>query len=295
MQQPQSLARECAAELAGTFFLVFFGTGAVFVAALTGALQGLFQVAVVWGIAIAVAIYSVSAISGAHINPAVTLAVALLRDFPKWKVLPYVASQLAGAILGSAVLFGLYSGVLAGFEMEKGLVRGQPGSERSAMVFCQYFPNPAAVGTDAAAFAKVTHTQAMLAEAVGTGLLVFFVFALTDPRNRNRPDGTLFAVFIGLTVAIIISVLAPLTQASLNPARDFGPRLFAWFAGWGRIAIPGPRGGFFTVYILSPIVGGLVGGVLYDRVIRLPAPPEPKSAGRVAVDGEGLVTETTPP
>ena len=292
--EQKTLRHECAAELIGTFFLVFFGTGAVFVAALTGALQGLFEVAVVWGLAIALTIYAVSAISGAHINPAVTVAVSLLRDFPKRKVLPFIGSQLIGAVLASALLYGLFSGVLSSFENEKNLVRGQPGSERAAMVFGEYFPNPAAFGSDAAAFSKVTHLQAMLAEAAGTALLVFFVFALTDERNRNRPDGTLFAVFIGMTISILISVIAPLTQAGFNPARDFGPRLVAYLAGYGKIAIPGPRGGFFTVYILSPIVGGLIGGLIYDFVIRPAAPTGPISTGRVTADAKDLVTETHP-
>lgn len=267
MRQSDSLSRECIAELVGTFFLVFFGTGSVFVGVLTGALQGLFQVAIVWGIAISLAIYATSALSGTHINPAVTIAVWAYRQFPGRKVVPYIAAQLAGAIVGSAILFFLFSGILARFEAENGLVRGQPGSERSAMVFGEYFPNPAIVGTNEQALAQVTEWQAMAAEGIGTALLLFFVFALTDPRNRNRPDGTFFALFIGLTVSIIISIVAPLTQAGLNPARDFGPRLFAYFAGWGRIAIPGPRGGFFTVFILSPIVGGLAGAGLYNLLI----------------------------
>jgi glycerol uptake facilitator protein len=294
MEQSKCLGRECAAELVGTFFLVFFGTGAVFVAALTGALQGLFEVAVVWGLAIALAIYAVSAISGAHINPAVTVAVSFLRGFPKRKVLPYIGSQLLGAILASALLYGMFSGVLSSFEKEKNLTRGGPGSERAAMVFGEYFPNPAAFGTDAASLAKVSELQAMIAEAVGTALLVFFIFALTDDRNRNRPDGTLFALFIGMTISILISVIAPLTQACFNPARDFGPRLVAYFVGYGKIAIPGPRGGFFTVYILSPIVGGVLGGLIYDFVIRPAAAPVPRSSGRVTADGEELVTETNP-
>lgn len=258
------LIRACAAEVVGTFMLAFFGTGSVFVAALTGALQGLFQVAIVWGIGIGLAIYATSAVSGAHFNPAVTLAATVYRGFPVARIAPYVAAQLIGAFTASAVLYVLFSGVLADFEKKNAITRGQPGSERSAMVFGEYFPNPAAVGVDEKAFASVTHAQAMAAEAVGTALLVFFILALTDPRNPNRPTGTLFAPFIGLTVTIIIAIIAPLTQAGLNPARDFGPRLFAYFAGWGSIAIPGPRGGFFTVYILSPLIGGLVGGGIYQ-------------------------------
>ena len=92
---------------------------------------------------------------------------------------------------------------------------------------------------------------------------------MTDEDNLPLPIGRLAPVFIGLTVAILISVIAPLTQACFNPARDFGPRLFAAVAGWGRVAIPGPNGsGFFTVYILAPVLGAVLGGGLYTRVLR---------------------------
>ena len=262
------LARECLAECLGTFLLVFFGTGAVFVAVLTGALQGLFQVAIVWGLVIALAIYATGAVSGTHINPAVTLAAAVFRGFPRRKVIPFIAAQLAGALLASAILFFLYGKVLADFETAKGLVRGQPGSELSAMVFGEYFPNPALFGTTPEACAKVSLVQAMAAEGLGTAVLVFFIFALTDAGNRGRPAGTLFALFIGLTISILIAVIAPLTQAGFNPARDFGPRLFAYCAGWGPVAIPGPRGGFFLVYIMAPVMGGLAGGAFHDVALR---------------------------
>ncbi|MCA9413152.1 MAG: MIP family channel protein [Candidatus Omnitrophica bacterium] len=268
-----SLLQQCGAEFIGTFTLVFFGTGAVFVAVLTGALEGLIQVGMVWGLAIALSIYATSAISGTHINPAVTLAMVALRDFPKAKVIPFVFSQLLGAVMTSCVLFFLFGDFLTDFEMTKGIERGKPGSELSAMVFGEYFPNPAIGGVLETDHAKVGVIQAMLAEGIGTAFLVFFVFALTEPRNHHRPDGTLYALFIGLTITILIAVIAPITQAGFNPARDFGPRLVAFFSGWGSVAIPGPRGGFFTVYILSPLVGGLLGGTIYEKVIR-PALPD---------------------
>ena len=91
----------------------------------------------------------------------------------------------------------------------------------------------------------VCEPAACLAEILGTAILALVVVAVTDARNRGGP-GIFAPVFIGLTVSILICVIAPLTQACFNPARDFGPRLFAYFAGWGPIAIPGPRGGFFT-------------------------------------------------
>ena len=81
-------------------------------------------------------------------------------------------------------------------------------------------------------------------------------------------------MFIGLGVAAIISVVAPLTQAGLNPARDLGPRVVSWFLGWGEIAIPGPRGGWLSVYVLAPCIGALIGGGLYRLLAgKLLAPP----------------------
>ena len=126
--------------------------------------------------------------------------------------------------------------------------------------------------------ATLSEYAAFLAEFLGTAILALMVFALTDERNSATPQARLAPVFIGITVAILICVIAPLTQACFNPARDFGPRLFAYFAGWGDIAIPGPRGiGFLTVYILGPSAGAIFGGGLYLHLLR-PCMPEPTGA-----------------
>lgn len=262
------LGRECVAEFVGTFILVFFGVGSIHAAVLTGAQAGLWQVAIVWGVAISLAIYATSAVSGAHINPAITIALSVFRDFPARKIPFYVLAQLVGAILGAAILYVLFGNMLVHFENATGLVRGAPGSQLSAMIYGEYFPNPAIAKAQGWAPDVVSHGQAMLAEGIGTAFLAFFVFAVTDQRNSGGPGRLLVPLFIGLSVSIIISIIAPLTQAGLNPARDFGPRLFAWFAGWQSIAIPGPRGGFFTVYILSPVFGALAGAGCYQWFIR---------------------------
>jgi glycerol uptake facilitator protein len=275
LSHPPSLGRACLAEFVGTFILVFFGTGSVHVAVATGALQGLWQVAIVWGVAVALAIHAVGSISGCHINPAMTLAFAAWRKFPASRVVPYIIAQVAGAFAAAATLYALFHGFLEALEAKEGLVRGMPGSELSAMVFGEYFPNPAIFGTTKEAFDMFSPIQAMLAEALGTAFLAFFIFALTDDRNDGRPQGTQAAIFIGLSVSIIICVVAPLTQCCLNPARDFGPRLFSWFAGWGEIAIPGPRRGFFTVYIMAPSAGAVIGGLLYNILLH-PALPSAK-------------------
>lgn len=258
-----SLRRAFLGELAGTYLLVLFGTGAVAAAVLTGAQVGLWQVAVVWGFGVTLAIYASEGLSGAHLNPAISLAFALLRPqaFP-WGRLPlYVAAQLAGAVLASATIAWLFGPFFAPFEAAKGIVRGAPGSELSAMVFGEYFPNPALFGAGPAAQALVPPVHAMAVEAFGTAVLAFVIFALTGRGNSAAPPPGLAPFFIGFTVAVLISLFAPITQAGWNPARDFGPRLVAFALGWGEIALPGPQGGFW-VYIVGPLVGAPLGGLI---------------------------------
>lgn len=264
MIDDQTLRRALFGEVLGTYLLVLFGTGAVASAVLTGALAGLWQVAVVWGFGVTLAIYVAAPLSGAHLNPAVSLAFALLRPaaFPARRLLPYTTAQLAGAALGGATVAAVFAPLIRRFETAQGLVRGTAGSELSAMIFGEYFPNPAIFGTDAAARALIGPGHALLIEAFGTALLVLVIFAVTAERNRTAPGANLAPFFIGFTVATLIAVFAPLTQAGWNPARDLGPRLVALALGWGQVALPGPDGGFW-VYILGPLVGGPVGGLVW--------------------------------
>jgi glycerol uptake facilitator protein len=164
----RELGGVCVAEGIGTFLLVFFGTGSVFVAVLTGALQGLLQVAIVWGIAVTLSIYATGAISGSHLNPAVTLACSIWRDFPRSRILPYILAQTAGAFAASCVLYVLFQGILGEYELTRGIVRGASGSQETAMLFGEYFPHPLQVGMDAGAVARVSLFTAMLAEGGGT-------------------------------------------------------------------------------------------------------------------------------
>lgn len=272
-----TLLPRSAAEVLGTFILVFFGCGAVHVAVLTGDL-GLGQVALVWGVAIMLATFSIGGISGAHINPAITLAFASWGQFP-WRDVPaYVLGQLLGAMLAAAALFGLFNPMLEEKERSKQVERGKPGSEITATCYGEYFPNPGKLGDGPGPYSAADHEKhnallspaaAFLAEFLGTGILAFVVFALVDGHNPVTPQARLAPVFIGLTVSILISVLGPLTQACFNPARDLGPRLVAFFAGWGEIALPGPRGmGFLTVYIIAPSAGAVTGGGIYTNFVR---------------------------
>jgi glycerol uptake facilitator protein len=273
-QSPRTLA----AELLGTFLLVLLGCGAVHASVLTGAQSGVWQVAVVWGLGVTLAIYLIAAVSGAHINPAMTVALAFWGKFP-WSGVPgYIAAQVAGAFLAAAVLFAMYQGPLAELEAKKGVKRGDPGSIVTAMCYGEFYPSPGPLAASDEPWSDEAWAQlrllvpterALLTEAVCTAMLAMLIFALTDSRNSAAPPSALAPVFIGLTVAALISLAAPLTQACFNPARDFGPRLFTFVAGWGTAALPGPNGsGFFTVYILAPIAGAVIGGGIYEYVVR---------------------------
>ncbi|MBW8883717.1 MAG: aquaporin, partial [Planctomycetia bacterium] len=238
---------------------------------------GLWQVAIVWGMGVALAAYSVGGVSGAHINPAMTIALAIWRKFPWNLVGPYIAVQLAGAFLAAAALYSVYSPSIDRKHELMGVKKGDRGSVITASCYGEFYPSPGGALTAEGKWsepewevfqARAGFQEAFTAEVICTAILALVVFAVTDPKNSAAPAGFLAPLIIGLTVAALISIIAPLTQCCLNPARDFGPRLFTFFAGWGTAALPGPNGhGFFTVYILAPILGAAVGGGIYERLL----------------------------
>jgi len=242
-------------ELLGTFILVFFGCGSVAVSVLFKAHTGLFQIAGIWGIGVALAIYSVRHLSCAHLNPAISIAMVVAQRMHIKKLPLYVLAQITGAFLAGLSLYLLFSSSIANFELTNNIIRGSADSTTTAMMFGEYFPS-------------ISLFNAFLAEALGTFLLVLVIFSLTEKCNVGRPSNEFAPVLIGAAVTAIISIIAPLTQAGLNPARDFGPRLFAYLAGWKLAAIPGPKGGFFTVYILGPIIGGIISALFFTKIIQ---------------------------
>lgn len=260
--------REFIGEALGTFLLVLFGCGAVAVSVFFGAYQGLMQVALAWGVSVTLAIYLTRHLSCAHLNPAVSLAMVLNGRMSLRKLPVYVAAQLVGAVLAGLTLYLLFAQSIAAYESAHHIVRGTTESVRTAMMFGEFYPNP---GTTAV----VSLPLAMAAEALGTLLLVLMIFALTEGCNVGRPDDALAPVFIGLTVTSIICLIAPLTQAGLNPARDLGPRMVAWVMGWGDAAFPDRVGGFFHVYVLAPLLGGVVASQFFLRILE-PAMAGPK-------------------
>jgi glycerol uptake facilitator protein len=254
-------------EFWGTFLLVFFGCGSVCASVMTGAQVGVFQVAIVWGLGIAIAIHLTGALSGAHLNPAVTLSMAVWSQFPWRRVVPYMVVQMVGAFAAAALLFFVFGDAIRDFERHQDIRRGEPGSEASAMVFGEFFPNPGGKPLTDSARARMSHGAAFGAEAIGTAVLLLVVLGVTDKRNRRRPQA-ITAATIGLTVTLLISLLSPLTMACFNPARDLAPRLFSSLAGWGCEPFRVNGMGWLTVYVLAPLVGGLLGGALYSACFK---------------------------
>ncbi len=271
-------------ETLGTFLLVFFGCGSVATAVALGAPVGLFQVAVVWGLGLAVAIFLTGAISGAHLNPAITLAFAVFTEFPFRRVPGYIAAQFAGAFVAAACLFLLFGGSITAFEAREGIVRGAPGSEASAMIFGEFFPNPGGEPFTDEVRIAVPHWRAFFAEMLGTALLALAIFGYIDRRNEGAPGrGTPLA--IGLTLTTLICIFAPISMAGFNPARDLAPRIFSALAGWG--SVPFTANGEFawlTVYVIAPCLGAPLGAGIARLAFKLHQPRDPA----VAPPGESV-------
>jgi glycerol uptake facilitator protein len=277
---------EYGSEFLGTFVLIMFGDGAVAmtVAALNQSGRGdeLFAaagdwmlIATGWGLAVALAVYVAGGISSAHINPAVTLAMAVFRGFPWRKVPGYMVAQVLGAFVAGALIYLNYKQAINSFEAANDITRGEQNSIPSFSIFATF---PAEYYSNAAG--------PFLDELIGTALLVGIVLALVDEFNM-APRANMAPLIIGFVVFAIGMSFGANSGYAINPARDLGPRLFAWIQGWGEIAVPGDYGNvnsYMWVPILGPLVGGLVGALVYNFFIhnvlraRAPAAPPPGRA-----------------
>ncbi len=253
--------KEFCGEFLGTFLLVLFGCGSVAVSVLFNAHLGLFQIAMTWGIGVTLAIYATRNLSCAHLNPAVSIAMVACGRMNVKKLPIYLIAQFAGAFVAGLTIYFLFCPSIAAYEAANGIVRGTGESMATARMFGEYYHLQ---GNQAV----VSMPLAMAAEGFGTALLVLMIFSLTDGCNAGKPDDSIAPLFIGLTVTSIICLVAPLTQAGLNPARDLAPRLVAALFGWSGAAFPDATGGFFYVYVLAPIVGGLFSGLSFTRLIQ---------------------------
>ena len=236
MSQTSTLKGQCIAEFLGTGLLIFFGVGCVAALKVAGASFGQWEISVIWGLGVAMAIYLTAGVSGAHLNPAVTIALCLFANFEGRKVVPFIISQFAGAFCAAALVYGLYYNLFAHYELTHHMVRGSVESLDLAGIFSTY-PNP-----------YISLFQAFAVEMVITAILM--------------------GVIMALLIAVIGASMGPLTGFAMNPARDIGPKAFAFVAGWGKVAFTGgyviP---YFIVPLFAPVVGAALGAFAYTRLI----------------------------
>ncbi|MFK8039047.1 MAG: MIP/aquaporin family protein [Crocinitomicaceae bacterium] len=233
-------------ELLGTFILVFIGCSTVALSVLSIAFPTLLQVALVWGFGVTLAIYISRKFCPAHLNPAVSLALFFDKKINFKTLIGFIIVQLIGAMIAGLGVYLIFNNIIIDFETVHQITRGSANSRVSAKMFGEFFPNPGSPITE------VSHLVAMFAEGAGTFLLMLVIFI---EGNSRRKTGPIAPLIIGATVTVIILLFAPYTQGGFNPARDFGPRLIAYFSGWNDAAFPATKYGFFTVYILAPFLG----------------------------------------
>jgi MIP family channel proteins len=244
--------REVLAEFLGTAVLILFGVGVVAQFVLSrNAAGSILAINLVWGLGVTMGCYVAGGVSGAHLNPAVTIALAVHRRFPWRKVVPYSLAQLAGAFAAAAVVYLTYREAFTAFD---GGIRQVAGPQGTAGVFATY-PQ---------AFLS-TIPGGFIDQVVGTAMLMLVIFALTD--TRNTPPAPSFApIVVGLVVVAIGASLGFNSGYAINPARDRGPRLFTAIAGWGMDVFRAGHA-WWWVPVLAPPIGAIAGGAIYDFCI----------------------------
>jgi MIP family channel proteins len=249
---PRGVLRELLAEFFGTFILIVFGVGVVAQVVLSKNTAGTYlSINIAWGLAVTMGCYVSAGVTGAHINPAVTLALAVHRKFPWNKVLPYSLAQIAGAFVASAVVYVTYREALNAFD---GGVRQVLGAQGTAGIWATY-PQP---------FLS-TFPGGVIDQVAGTALLVAVIFGITDSRNSPAPAGVA-PVVVGLLVVVIGAAFGFNSGYAINPARDFGPRLFTYVGGWGSEVFQAGHN-WWWVPIVAPCVGAVIGGWAYDAFV----------------------------
>lgn len=265
---------ECLAEFLGTFVLIAFGCGvvAMAVAALPGsgrtsgpttifmAAGDWLLITWGWGLAVVMGVYVAGGVSGAHLNPAVTLAFAVRRKFSWAKVPPYWLAQLVGAFAGAALVYGVYHDAINAFDDAS---KGPKTNGHTLATFSIFatFPAP---------YFNGGIWGPLIDQIVGTMFLVLLIVAIVDLRN-TAVKANLGPLIVGFAVAAIGMSYGANAGYAINPARDFGPRLFTWAAGWQDLAMPGTLSGAFSNYwwipIVGPLIGGVIGVLVYDLFI----------------------------
>jgi glycerol uptake facilitator protein len=269
-----TLLGELSAEMLGTFTLIIFGVGVVAQTVLTPFTAGAQSIHWAWGIGVMMGVYVAGGISGAHINPAVTLAFAVRRGFPWAKVLPYWGAQVLGAFLAALVVRWNFWEAFDKFDPAKGT--------KSQVVFSTLPGN---------GVLPVSQLGAFRDQIIGTGILVMVIFAIVDTRNL-APGANLAPLIIGLLVVGIGMAIGAAAGYAINPARDLGPRLASYITGWSD-AWKDQRGDFYAwVPIAGPFIGGVLGAFVYDGFISRFLPVAEPEVGRTPETPETSRTET---
>jgi glycerol uptake facilitator protein len=251
-----TLLGELSAEFLGTFVILIFGIGVVAQVVLYGGDFGDYVVIpFAWGFGVALAIYVAGGISGAHLNPAVTLAFAVRRGFPWRKVLPYWGAQIFGAFVAAALMY---------FNYQEAFHRFDPGKTFKSQGVFSTLPN------------GVTVLGGFRDQIILTAILVMLIFALIDERNTS-PRANMAPFLIGVLIIAIGQAFGSNSGWAINPARDLGPRLLSYFAGWSTAFRASSGSVYFWVPIIGPLIGGVLGACVYDLFIGqfLPTEGEP--------------------
>jgi glycerol uptake facilitator protein len=249
----KTLVGELTAELFGTMIIILFGAGVVAQVVTTSGTKapagGHDAIAWAWGLGVTLGIYVSARISGAHLNPAVTLALAAFKGFEWRKVAPYVVAQFVGAFLGALVVRFTYTDLIHAVD---------PKHTIATQGIFSTLPGNGAY--------EVSVTNAFFDQVVGTAILVFVIFALTTASN-NPPLANVGPLIVGLLVVAIGMAWGVNAGYAINPARDFGPRVASIITGYGG-ALKDQNGYlYFWVPIVAPVVGGLIGGALFRYLL----------------------------
>lgn len=291
-------------EVLGSFMLSFLGLGIGVSATLWSApnapwFSDIWPTAAGWALAIALGIYVAATLSGAHFNPAVTLALCATGRHP-WRLAPlYIGCQILGWFIGAAALMAMFGRNLLHFAQAQGIQIGSPESTGLAAALTTYSPNPGIAGAGPAGYTSVPFLEGLSGEIMGTGILLLVILSLLDTRHVNAPSAWFFPLIVGSTVGLLIMFVAPVSQASFNPARDIGPRIMLYLMGFGSVAFPGPNGGLsLVVTTIGPVIGAVAGAFFFDKIVRPAIPgvePEPEitQPGQLAYDPLPAVAGTT--
>lgn len=288
-----ALWKRLVAEFIGVFLLCSIGLMVIATGITTGTLT-LFDLGVAFAFAIMICLMVAAPVSGGHINPAVTIALATYGRF-SWREVPfYLVAQVAGGLAGGLVLYLLFQEPIIAYENANNITRGEPESAITAMIFACFAPNPAIAAAQDPAWTLdiISLPLALGGEFFATFVLVLVVFAALETRNAFAPSLPIFALTLGIVVGFIVIAEAPLTMAGINPARDLGPRIAIYFLGWGDLAFPGIGNAPWWIWTVGPILGGLAGGGLWVFALGrflAPRPVDPEAAG---TEAEELKTPT---